>query len=171
MNALFLFSCFYFLFSIFATKTLKDSNHDQVELGEQKANNLSQNRSEPLQRLTSIFVTSSSHLLDVQKHYYDLVRSSTKFEFKQNLNDSIIPSFSNSLLSRHISFTLLSQSLLSSSLFLISHEKIPSSSLKIDFLLIFSSFLLVSSINRLISVLVNILSVPSFASIGNYWST
>ncbi|RNA20242.1 hypothetical protein BpHYR1_047979 [Brachionus plicatilis] len=85
---------------------------------------------------------------------YDLVRSSTKFEFKQNLNDSIIPSFSNSLLSRHISFTLLSQSLLSSSLFLISHEKIPSSSLKIDFLLISSSFLLVSSINPLISVLV-----------------
>ncbi|RNA43043.1 hypothetical protein BpHYR1_042907 [Brachionus plicatilis] len=59
----FLFSCFCFLFSIFATKPLKDSNHDQVELGEQKANNLCQNRSEPLQRWTSIFVTSSSHLL------------------------------------------------------------------------------------------------------------
>ncbi|RNA07340.1 hypothetical protein BpHYR1_011732, partial [Brachionus plicatilis] len=65
----FLFSCFCFLFSIFATKPLKDSNHDQVELGEQKANNLSQNRSEPLQRWTSIFVTSSSHLLVVQEHY------------------------------------------------------------------------------------------------------
>ncbi|RNA28944.1 hypothetical protein BpHYR1_037542 [Brachionus plicatilis] len=29
-----------------------------------------------------------------------------KFEFKQNLNDSIIPSFSIYFLSRHISFTL-----------------------------------------------------------------